>query len=173
MNKGIHLKRMIAIILIIMVLGSMLSMVNASTVESILVRDGKQETLTISLQANQKIVGEFNISGSREDLIDFWVRDPTGNIILDSGTVANGENFTFTANIDGEYTLNFENNLSYNKYIDLKYDIETIFLPDLLNQGSNLIWIIIGAVVIGLALIGVGIAVLLRRNRNKPPNPPL
>ena len=166
------MKKTVAISLILVALGSMLSLVNASTVESILVRDGEQETLTISLQANQKVVGAFNISGSREDLIDFWVRDPTGNIILDSGTVANGENFTFTANTDGKYILNFENNLSYNKYVDLEYDIETVFLPDLLNQGSNLIWIIIGAVVIGLALIGVGIAVLLRRNRNKPPNPP-
>ena len=94
----------------------MFSLVNASTVESIYVRDdGEIETITINLQAKQKVIGAFNISGSREDIVDFWVRDPAGAIILDSGTVVDGANFTFTANSDGEYTLNFQNNGDYTK----------------------------------------------------------
>lgn len=171
MKKEINLKKLISVILICLVCSSMFSMVKATTVENILVRDGEQETLTITLQANQKVIGEFNITGSREDLIDFWVRDPNGNIVLDSGTVANGENFTFTANTDGEYVLNFKNNLSYNKYIDLEYDIESGFLPNFPNLSNELIWIILGAVIIGLVLIGVGIFIVFRRKKNKPNAP--
>ena len=165
------MKKINAVILIITVLSSMFSSATASTVKSVYVRSGEQETITINLQAKQKVIGAFNISGSREDLIDFWVRDPTGAIVLDSGTVADGENFTFTANSNGEYTLNFENNVAYTKFINLEYDIESEILPNLSNS-DVLICIVIGAVAVGLLLTGIGIYVMLRRNRNKPPNPP-
>jgi hypothetical protein len=163
------LKKTIIAIPIIILLVSMFSLVNASTVESIYVRDdGEIGTITINLQANQKAIGAFNITGAREDIVDFWVRDPEGVIILDSGTIVNGANFTFTANSDGEYTLNFQNNGDYTKYINLEYDIESGFLP---NSADVLIWLVLGAVMIVLVLVGIGVYVLFRRNRNKPNTP--
>lgn len=166
------MKKIIIAIPIIILLVSMFSLVNASTVESIFVRDdGEIETITMTLQANQKVIGAFNISGAREDIVDFWVRDPAGAIILDSGTVVDGENFTFTANSDGEYTLSFQNNGDYTKYIDLEYDIESGFLPNPSDSTDVLIWVILGAVIIILVLVGTGVYVLFRRNRNKPNEP--
>lgn len=163
------MKKAIIATSIMVLLVSMFSLVNASTVESIYVRDdGEIGTITINLQANQKAIGTFNITGAREDIVDFWVRDPEGVIILDSGTIVNGANFTFAANSDGEYTLNFQNNGDYTKYISLKYDIESGFLP---NSTDVLIWLVLGAVMIVLVLVGIGIYVLFRRNRNKPNAP--
>lgn len=115
------------------IFASMFSLTNASTVEHVSVRSGEQETITINLQAKQTVTGSFNVSGSgRDDVIDFWVRDPNGVIILDSGTVADGENFTFTADNNGEYILNFENNVEYNKHIDLEYDVSSPSIIDVI-----------------------------------------
>jgi len=166
------LKKTIIAIPIMVLLVSMFSLVKASTVESIYVRDdGEIGTITINLQANQKAIGAFNITGAREDIVNFWVRDPEGVIILDSGTIVNGANFTFTANSDGEYTLNFQNNGDYTKYISLEYNIESGFLPNLPTPTDGLIWIVLGAVIIVLVLVGIGVYVLFRRNRNKPNAP--
>ena len=144
----------------------MIPLANASTLETIFVPDdGEIETLTIHLQANQKLNGAFNVTGRIPRVIDFWVRDPNGAVILESGTVAEGENFTFTANNSGGYVLNFQNFDDYSKTISLEYNIESEFLP-MPNQDNLLLWIIIIALLIGLGLMGSVIAFLLRR-KNK------
>ena len=125
---------------------------------------GKLETMSVYLQTQQKFRGSFNVSGGREHIIDFWVRDPNGAIILNSGTVAEQINFEFTASRNGEYILNFENNdNSYSKFISLEFEIESGFLPNLLDQDTFLLWVIIIALAIGLVLMGLGIVFLLRR----------
>jgi len=105
-----------------MIFAPMFSPASALTVEHILVRSGQLETLTINLLAPQTVTGSFNVSGTgRNDTVDFWVRDPNGATILDAETAANGENFTFTANSDGEYVLNYKNHLAYDENVDLEY----------------------------------------------------
>jgi hypothetical protein len=150
---------------------SIFSLVNASTVEHIRVRIGEQMTLTINLQARQTVTGSFNISGSgRDDMVDFWVRDPLGVITLNSGTVSNGENFTFTANSDGEYVLNFQNNVEYNKNVDLEYSVSS---PPILGFDPLVFGGIV--IVIGAVLVIVGFGVYrnhTKRSTTQIPPPP-
>jgi hypothetical protein len=47
----------ITVLASIWLLVSIFSLVNASTIESILVRDGEIETITLTLQINQKVKG--------------------------------------------------------------------------------------------------------------------
>lgn len=93
----------------VLIFASLFSLVNASTVEHLLVGSGQQETVPINLLAPQTVTGSLNISGiERNDTVNFWVRTPNGATILDAETTANGKNFTFTASSDGEYVLNFK-----------------------------------------------------------------
>ena len=148
-----------------MIFASTLSLVNASTVEHIFVRSGQQETLTINLQAKQTVTGSFNVSGAgRDDMVDFWVRDPNGAIILNSGTVSNGADFTFTASSDGEYVLNFQNNVEYNKSIDLKYSVSS---PPILGFDPIVFSGI--AIAVGVVLAIVGFTVYKNRARRRIP----
>jgi len=143
---------------------------NASTTTTFSLRSGKQSTITINLQDKQTVAGSFNISGSGH-AIDFWVRDPKGNIILDSGTVTNGENFSlFTGNVNGEYVLNFQNNGASSIGINLEYNVSS---PPIFGV-DPLVFIVL-AISIGIILVIVGFAFYRRsraRRTNTQPPPP-
>ena len=144
------------------IFASMFSLVNALTVEHIYFRGGvEQKALTINLQARQTVIGSFNISGYRQnDMVDFWVRDPLGTIILNSGTVSHGENFTFTASSDGEYVLNFQCNVGTRTTVDLEYSVGSSPILGIDPVVFSGIAIAIGVV---LAIVGFGVY----RNRAK------
>jgi hypothetical protein len=164
MNKVVIFGVIVAFFALLMVFAPMLSLVNASTVEHISVRSGQQKTLTINLSAKQTVFGSFNITGAGPDVIDFWVRDPDGAIILDSGTVSEGEGFLFTADSEGEYTLNFQNNIEYNKGIDLEYSVG--LSP---NLGFDPL-VIIGIIIVGGAVLVIVYFALLRsQSKRKTP----
>ncbi len=131
MNKTIGL----LLIVLVLTLTPMFSLVNASTIGNLLIKSGQQETLTITLQPMQTVTGNFNVTGLGSALapntIDFWVRDPKGAIILNSGTVLDGENFTFTASSEGEYILNFQNNAGYRMYIVYEYSTRSTSIPEM------------------------------------------
>jgi hypothetical protein len=154
----------IAVLSIVLILAPIFSLVNALTVENFLVDSGENETLTINLQAKQTVTGSFSITGLGSALapntIDFWVRDLNGVIILNSSTVSDGENFTFTASSEGEYILNFLNDFGYRMHIDLEFSASS---PPIL--GFDLIVFSVIIVVIGVVLAIVGFAVY--RNRAK------
>lgn len=168
MRKVIILDSIIVFFALTIVFASMFSLVNASTIEHVLVRSGQQETLTINLQPKQTVTGSFNISGvGRDDMVDFWVRDPNGAIILNSGTVADGENFTFTASSDGEYVLNFQNNVEYNKNVDLEYSVSS---PPILGFDPVVFSVIV--IAIGIVLAIVGFAVYRNHAKRRTPQIP-
>jgi hypothetical protein len=73
----------LVLISLIDILGSSFALVNASTTQTVIIGLGKQQSVTINLQEKEIVTGSFNISASRA--IDFWVRDPSGNIIVNSG----------------------------------------------------------------------------------------
>lgn len=155
MRKGIIFDVIVVFFLLAIVFASMFSLVNASTVEHIHVRSGEQMTLTINLQARQTVTGSFNVSGTgRDDMVDFWVRDPHGAIILNSGTVTNGENFTLTASSDGEYVLNFQNNVVNNKNVDLEYSVSS---PPILGFDPIVFSGMVIAIVVILAIVGFAV----------------
>jgi len=139
----------------------------ATQIETMTVNAGEEGIFTINLNEGDKFSGSISVSGGSGNDIDFWVTDPNGNTIVNSGRVSQGRTFDFTAQKNGAYSLHFDNGFSVfsSKFVSLSYDIE------IENPISSLLLIFV-AVLIGLMLIGIGIFVLLRRQRNKPNPPP-
>ncbi len=89
---------------------------------------GAIETANITLQAKEKVTGSFNFSSASpiDISIGFSIRDPRGKSILNSFSVVGGENFSFTADYSGMYTLIFDNSASsYPKYLQLEYTVSS------------------------------------------------
>ena len=127
--------------------------------------------LVFNLSEGLKFKGSISISGGSGNDVDFYVTDPHGSRVVSYGRVSQGTSFEFTAQLFGAYSFHFDNDFSLfsSKVVTLSYDIESPILP---NSTDLQIWIVLVAVIIGLLLIGIGVFVLLRRNKSKPPNPP-
>jgi hypothetical protein len=111
------------IALMILVLAVIVSSANGTDYWDTGIPAGGTRTMTVDLQGGQTVSGLFNITGSGHQ-VKFWVRDPTGAIILDSGTVISPVNFEFTAGKGGTYVLNFDNSeWGYQKHVFLGYDV--------------------------------------------------
>ncbi len=121
-------------LVLFLILALIFPITNAITVGVHYVVAGGVETATINCQANEVVSGSFNISSgsATDDAIIFSVRDPVGAIILNSGTVVGGENFSFTTDYDGTYTLTFDNSIgSYTKHIQLEYNVSSPTVPEM------------------------------------------
>lgn len=158
--------------LMILVLAAMVPLANATDYWDTYIPAGGARAVTIDLQGGQKVSGSFNITGPGHQ-VKFWIRDPTGAIILDSGTVISPMNFEFTASTGGTYVLNFDNSEWSNyKHVYLGYDVST---PPVLGLDPM---VLIGvALVIGIVLAILGFAFYRRSHTRReatqsPPPPP-
>ncbi len=80
---------------------------------SFLVNNGTTDSVSLSLEVGDRLVGSFTASGD----IDFWVKDPSGITILarDNRT---SQQFALIAATDGVYKLYFRNDTWwFNDYI--------------------------------------------------------
>jgi len=161
--------------LVLIICASMFSLANASTFnQTFYLGEGEKKTLIVNLQAGQTVTGSLSVTGDPRhsyDRIYFSVIDPKEVILVDLGGVYNNmpkANFTFKALTEGKHKLIFDNGFGYAKYIELSYDVESGILPNLTNPENALLWIVLGAVIIGLILLGIGIYVSLRSKKNKP-----
>ncbi len=158
----------LVLISLTVILGSSFAFVNASTTRTVVIGLGKQQSVTINLQEKEIVTGSFNISNSRE--IDFWVRDPSGNIIVNSGTVVGNGNFEFTATNQGNYVLNFKNNdNTRSRTVYLEYSVN---YPPIIQQPPEILRTdqIAIAIVLSLAVIVVIIGVITYKQRAKRKN---
>lgn len=153
-----YLKKSIAIFVLILlvcpVVVTMVSLVDALTVEHVLVGSGQVETLAIKLLAPQTVTGSLNVSGSGLNVtVDFWVSSPSGVTILDAETAASGKNFVFTASSDGNYVLNFKNHLAFDESVDLEYSVSSpparILGLDLVSFVGVIVEVVVALVVVG------------------------
>jgi hypothetical protein len=119
-----------------------------------------------NLDELDKFTGSIAITGGSGDDVDFYVTDPHGSRIVDLGRVSQGTSFDFTAQDSGAYTLHFDNSFSLfsSKVVTLSYDIENPILP---NGDNFVLWIIAGAIIIGVVLIGIAVYVYIRSKQNQ------
>ncbi|KAG0168017.1 hypothetical protein DFQ28_005912 [Apophysomyces sp. BC1034] len=111
--------------------------------------DATALTYTVAAQENicfyvwadtpQKKVGFYFAvqSGGAFD-IDFSVRDPRNQVILDGERERQGD-YVFTANFAGEYSFCFSNDMSTiaEKLVDFEITLENEVRPNFQNQGSG------------------------------------
>jgi hypothetical protein len=159
---------------IIILLSVVAFSVKASSVETVQVGALSEEMVTFNLNSGQTFTGSLSISGGGND-IDFWVTDPQGTRILDSGRVTQGKTFEFNAQASGAYTLHFGNTFSWftGKMVYLTYNVG---LPTVSGMDLGFLLTIIGIILI-LLLVIVALAISVhRRGRtaktNRPPPPP-
>jgi hypothetical protein len=117
-----------------------------------------------NLDEGDKFTGSIAITGGSGDDVDFYVTDPHGSRIVDLGRVSQGTSFDFTAQDSGAYTLHFDNSFSLfsSKVVTLSYDIENPILP---NGDNFVLWIIAGAIIIGVVLIGIAVYVSIKSKK--------
>lgn len=158
--------------LMILVLAVTVSLANATDYWDTYIPAGGTRAMTIDFQGGQKVSGSFNITGPGHQ-VKFWIRDPTGAIILDSGTVISPMNFEFTASKGGTYVLNFDNSEWNNyKHVYLSYDVSAT--PVL---GLDPIFFMGVVLVVGIVLAILAFAFYRRSHTRReatqlPPPPP-
>ena len=130
-----------------------ITLTNAANVETINVNPMGMTSFTINLDVGQNFSGSMSILGGSNNDINFYVRNPVGNTIIDLGRVSQGDTFEFTAEMNGAYILYFENNLSTfsSKTVTLTYDLS---LPLIFGVDPL---ILIFLVFILLIIIGVAV----------------
>jgi len=99
--------------------------VEGSEVESFSVPAGGVQTFWFNLESGDSVSGSMSIAGGDDD-INFWVTDPSGQLIIPKQGVVGGKNFQFTAVRNGAHTLHFDNSFSIftGKVVTLTYEIE-------------------------------------------------
>jgi ribosomal protein L40E len=150
--KRISLKMPIAFSLLICVIT--FATVYASEVQTVTIDPLSQTTLTFNLNEGQKFSGSLSITGGSDNDINFWITDPFGNRIVDSGRVSGGRSFEFTTIGDGAYTLHFDNTLWLTtKTLTLTYEVTAQETPD-----TSIPTIILGLVILTVVLSAVAVA---------------
>ncbi len=106
----------------------------------------------------------FNGSITTSGTIRFWASDPNGTQIVNLGLVDKSATFSFVAQQDGNYTLNFENDLINTVQVTFTYTTN----PDISsnNQPANSLNTIL--ILIVLTVIGsIAIVVFMRLRERK------
>ena len=110
-------------------------------VETVVVPAGGIRSVIINLTVGEKFVGSFTVSGGIGNDIKFWISNPLGKGITLLQDVTGGKSFSFTAEQDGEYTLNFDNSFAEtsSKKITLTYETKSSEETSNIREGGCLI----------------------------------
>jgi len=155
--------------------------VKASQVDSVSVSPGYTNTLTYNLNSGQTFSGSISISGGSGNDVNFWITNPQGATLVNSGKVSGGTSFVFTAESSGAYTLHFDNSFSLfsSKTVQLTYDINTPMLGGGLGGVSDTLLIIIGVIILIVVIVVLAVGLSLRNRTSttnqsfpQPPPPP-
>ena len=114
----------------------------------------EEHTITLSLQQADGVSGSFSTVSDDGTGINFHVTDPYNNTILHYDGVLQ-RSFSFTAEVDGDFQLHFNNTLSAGsrKTVSLNYDVTHYIMG--LPQEQFLMIVVVAVAVIGLMLYAV------------------
>ena len=145
------------------------ALASAAQTETLSVDVLSSRLLVFSLTEGAKLRGSLSISGGSENDIDFYVTDFHGSRVADLGRVSGEAAFEFQASEPGNYILHFDNSFSWfsPKAVTLSYDVEGATPPPPLKpRNVSLSPVVEGAIITGLVLIAVAVAIWLRRRKN-------
>ncbi|KAI5814794.1 emp24/gp25L/p24 family/GOLD-domain-containing protein [Pyronema omphalodes] len=93
----------------------------------------RDDKMTVSYQVGDR---EFGSAGNLE--IDFWIQDPSGNL-LDHKKATSGGNSEFEAKLDGRYTYCFSNENSNVAYKEVLFNVHgVVYVPEDPNHSDPL-----------------------------------
>jgi hypothetical protein len=118
--------------------------------------------LPITLPAGTTFNGSISTTGT----IRFWVNDPNGIQIVNMGLIDNSGSFGFVAAQDGNYTLNFENDLPNSNPIQVTFSYTTN--PEISSgnssAGTPTIYLVISVII---AIVGSILIILFINRKGK------
>ena len=114
----------------------------------------EERTIPLSLQQTDGVSGSFSTVSDDGTGVNFYVTDPYNNTVLHYDDVLQ-RSFSFTAEVEGNFQLHFDNSLSaaYRKTVSLNYDVTHYIMG--LPQEQFLMIVIVAVAVIGLMLYAV------------------
>jgi len=114
----------------------------------------KEHTITLDLKETDSVSGSFSTVSNDETGVNFYVTDPYNNTILHYDNVLQ-RSFSFTAEVDGNHQLHFDNSLSTvnRKTVSLNYDIVHYIMG--MPQEQFLFIVIAAVALIGIMLFAV------------------
>ncbi len=154
-----------AVLVLLLLLSFTVFSASATTVSTLTVSQSSQ--IQFLLPAGTTFNGSISVSSS----LRFWVNAPSGYQILNLGLVDQSEVFSFVAQEDGNYTMNFENDLPYANPVQVTFSYTTN--PDITsNDNSTGIPLTYWLAILLIVIVGVILIVLLRyrKDRNRVSN---
>ena len=114
----------------------------------------KEHTITLDLKETDSVSGSFSTVSNDETGVNFYITDPYNNTILHYDNVLQ-RSFSFTAEVDGDHQLHFDNSLSAvnRKTVSLNYDVMHYIMG--LPQEQFLFIVIAAVALIGIMLFAV------------------
>ncbi len=154
-----------AVLVLLLVLPFTVFSASATTVSTFTVSQSSQ--IQFLLPAGTTFNGSISVSGT----LRFWVNAPSGNQIVNLGLIDQSEMFSFEAQEDGNYTMNFENGLPYANPVQVTFSYTTN--PDVTsNDNSTGIPLTYWLAILLIVIVGVVLIVVLRyrKDRNRVSN---
>jgi len=97
--------------------------VEAAT-ESFTVRAGQEETRSVNLAVEDRVLIRFTVSGRTTSVLNFYIIDPYGNI-METFENTGSVDYTFVCSQEGTYKLYFSNIAPVeDKLVILDYEVE-------------------------------------------------
>jgi hypothetical protein len=114
----------------------------------------KEHTITLDLKETDSVSGSFSTVSNDETGVNFYITDPYNSTILRYDNVLQ-RSFSFTAEVDGNYQLHFDNSVSAvdRKTVSLNYDITHYIMG--MPQEQFLFIVIAAVALIGIMLFAV------------------
>lgn len=118
--------------------------------QTISVGAGQEEVKAVDLKVDDEVFGRVSVIGDSSNDIDFYVKDPDGNVIV-QGEKVSVKDFRFTASKEGTYKLHFDNTFSTGaKTVSFNYDVRHYIFG--IPQEDFLVFVVMAVALIGLAL---------------------
>lgn len=86
--------------------------VSPYTEKTFVVGEGEKYSVVAVLKEGQTVEGDFSVSGE-QDYLDFYIKDPTGDLIYGVVRAQGSLRFTAEARNSGAHSLYFDNSFSF------------------------------------------------------------
>jgi len=140
----------VALLSLLALFGSLLTVVVQATAETISVPAGQTVVRNIDLNAEDEVSGRITVVGDESNDINFTVVGPNGQVVSPTKRVT-ATNFRISASEKGTYRFIFDNSLSLvDKTVSFNYDVKHYWFG--LPQEFVLMLIVVFVGVLGLVI---------------------
>ncbi len=165
-------KHIFALTVFLVLLCSLTSFAAAS--QTFTVSPESKQTVSVNLSQGDFVNGSLSVSGGTGTGVNFAVTDPNGKQLL-SYNYTSYQSFSFSAQINGNYTLSFDNSFCScvgGKNVTLEYSVNNKPTQVNLQSGSNggfpiATAILLVAVIPAIAAVAISIRHLRGNTNNK------